>query len=102
MGHDHIEYCGMYRYATPDALERALARARERLADDDDLVELSRDWARFFVRSGTTLRIAAKLPAAADRFGAAAVLETLAHTAIEGIVEARRGSARFDVFPSGY
>jgi hypothetical protein len=101
MRDDHIEYRGTYRYATPDALERALASAREHL-DDDELHELGQAWARFFVRSGTTLRIEATLPISADRFGTAAVLEALASTAVEGVVEARRGAHRLDLFPSGY
>lgn len=101
MRHDHIAYRGQYRYATPDALDHALASAREQL-DDDDHADLDAAWAQFFVRRGTTLTIDAMLPLAADRHGAAAVLEVLARTAIEGFVEARRGPDRLDVFPSGY
>jgi hypothetical protein len=42
----------------------------------------------------------AQLPAAADRFLAAAVLETLASTAVEGVVEISRGGRCIDWFAS--
>jgi hypothetical protein len=42
----------------------------------------------------------ATLPIEADRFLAAAVFDTLASRAIDGVVEASRGGHRLDWFPS--
>ncbi|HUJ58149.1 MAG TPA: hypothetical protein VLX92_06645 [Kofleriaceae bacterium] len=95
--HEPIELRGTYRYASPAALEHALASARAQI-DDDDHAELEPDWLRAVIRHGTTLRVDARLPAASDRFLAAAVLDALAAAAIEGVVEARRGGAALDWF----
>ena len=100
MHHDAIRFHGSYRYASPDALERALAAARQWL-DEEELYDLDGDWLACFVASGATLRIDTLLPIEADRHAAVAVMEALAHDALEGIVEAQRGETRLDAFPSG-
>lgn len=94
-----IEFRGTYRYTSTAELERALVAARDRIADDE-LADLEPDWTRAFQRLGATLRVDVQLPHSADRYLAAAVLETLASTAIEGVVEARRGGLCLDWFPS--
>ena len=100
MHHDSIRFHGSYRYASPEILSRALASARAWL-DEEELYDLDGDWLACFVTSGATLRIDTLLPLEADRFAAVAVLEALAHDALEGVVEARRGEERLDAFPSG-
>lgn len=94
-----IEFRGSYRYPSPAELDRALAAARTRIADDDH-ADIEPDWTHAFQRLGATLRIDVALPHAADRYLAAAVLESLASTAIEGIVEARRGGLTLDWWAS--
>jgi hypothetical protein len=94
----HIEFRGTYRYADIDALDRALAAAREQLdAKPDDEI----DWMSCFVRQGSRLWVHAHLPSGVDPLAAAAVVEVLARDAIEGIVEARRGDLPLDYFPCG-
>ncbi len=100
MHQDSIRFHGSYRYASPQILARALATARAWL-DDEELYDLDGDWLGHFVASGATLRIDTLLPIEADRFAAVAVMEALAHDALEGIVEARRGAERLDAFPCG-
>jgi len=100
MRHDPIELYGAYRYASREALDRALAAAREEL-EDDELATVEASWLRAFVRRGTTLSVVATLPVDADRFVAAAVLDALARGAIEGVVEARRAGRAIDLFPCG-
>jgi hypothetical protein len=99
MATDTIEVRGSYRYPSCEELELAIAAARERI-DDDDHASLEPDWLSAFVRRGTTLRIEASVPLAADRFLASAVLEALARHAIEGVVEVRSGGRCLDWFPS--
>ena len=99
MQHDAFELRGSYRYLTLAALERALAAARARI-EDDELGEIEPDWMHAFVRRGTTLRVRTQLPAAADRFLAAEVLQTLARTAVDGVVEISRAGRCIDWFPS--
>ena len=95
-----IRFHGSYRYATPEALQRALEAAR-RWLDEEELYDLEGDWLGCFVASGATLRIDTQLPIEADRFAAVAVMEALAEHALEGIVEAQRGEQRLDAFPCG-
>jgi hypothetical protein len=99
MQHDAFQLRGSYHYANAAALESALTAARTRI-EDDELGELELDWMNTFVRRGTRLVVQAQLPAAADRFLAAAVLETLASTAVEGVVEISRAGRCVDWFPS--
>ena len=94
-----IEFRGSYRYPSVTELERALAAARTRIADDDH-ADLEPDWTRAFKRLGATLRVEVALPHAGDRYLAAAVVEVLASTAIEGVVEARRGGLTLDWWAS--
>ena len=100
MHHEPIAFRGTYCYATVAELERALGAARACIAEDDH-AELDPDWARTFARVGTKLRVDVVLPASADRFVAAAVLEALATPAVEGVVEASRGGCCVDWFPAG-
>jgi hypothetical protein len=100
MRNDPIELYGAYRYATRDALDRALADARDEL-EEDELATIDGGWLRAFVRAGTTLSVIATLPLEADRFVAAAVLAALARRAIDGVVEARRAGRAIDFFPCG-
>jgi hypothetical protein len=99
MQRDPIEFRGSYRYATITDLERALAAARDHIADDE-LGDGDADWMRSFTTAGTVLRVTARLPIATDRFVAAAVFDTLAAAAVEGVVEASCGGRRLDWFPS--
>jgi hypothetical protein len=94
-----IEFRGTYRYATTVELERTLAAVRERI-EDEELVDLDTEWMRSFVRSGPLLTFDIVLPIAADRYLAAAVFDTLASTAIEGVVEASSGGRCLDWFPA--
>jgi hypothetical protein len=96
MLHESIRFLGTYRYTSRDVLDRALADAREHVEEEE-----LHEWMRFLVASGATLRIDAALPHDGDRFAAVAVLEVLARDAIDGVVEARRGTLRLDTFPSG-
>jgi hypothetical protein len=86
---------GSYRYATPAALERALAAARARLHDDD----LDDDWLGSFRRRGATLSVDARLDAA-DPFAAAEVVQALARDAEDGVIDLHRGRA-IDSFTPG-
>ena len=95
-----MHFCGTYRYATREGLERALVAARACL--DDDVGDLEDAWMRCFVTRGNVLTVNVSMPFVADqRFAAAAVFDTLAQTAVEGAVEARHGAARVDLFASG-
>ncbi|HEY5945896.1 MAG TPA: hypothetical protein VIV40_10420 [Kofleriaceae bacterium] len=95
---EHIEFSGTYRYADPDALDRALTAAREQLdSRPEDVV----DWMRCFIRQGSRLWVRAQLPSEADPIFAATLVETLARSAVEGLVEARRGDLALDYFPCG-
>jgi hypothetical protein len=98
MQHDMIEFRGTYLYADPAALERALVAAREQLLVEDDF---DIEWLRCFIKHGARLYVRAQLPCDADRFAAAAIVETLAREAVEGVVEARRDDVHVDFFPCG-
>src|SRR6185503_15255109 len=90
-----IELRGSYRYATPAALEHALAAARAQLHDDD----LDDDWLRTFTQRGTTLAVHARLDLG-DPFAAANVVQTLAEHAVEGVIDVHRGHS-IDSFAPG-
>jgi len=99
MQHAQIEFRGTYRYASIVDLERALMSARKRI-EDEELVDVDLEWMRSFIKAGTTLQVSVVLPIAADRYLAAAVLDTLASTALEGVVEASSGGRCLDWFPA--
>jgi PAS domain-containing protein len=99
MQHDAFELRGSYRYPSLVELDRALIAARARI-EDDELADLEPDWMQAFVRRGTTLRVQVLLPAAADRFLAAEVIQTLARSAVEGVIEINRDGRCVDWFPS--
>jgi hypothetical protein len=99
MQHDTIRFHGSYRYADRDALERAIALARQELDDEDDA---DRAWLQCFVTNGTNLAVNLTVRSTSfERHAAANVFLILAHTAVEGAVEARMGDHRVDVFASG-
>lgn len=99
MMHEAFELRGSYRYQDIAALESALSAARTRI-EDDELGEVEPDWIDAFVKRGTRLSVQTVLPAAADRFLAAEVLQTLAETALDGVIELSRGGRCVDWFPS--
>jgi hypothetical protein len=99
MMHEAFELRGSYQYADVAALENALSAARTRI-EDDELGEIEPDWIQSFVRRGTRLSVRVELPAAADRYLAAEVLQTLAETAVDGVIEISRGGRCVDWFPS--
>jgi hypothetical protein len=90
-----IELRGSYRYASPAALEHALATARALLHDDD----LDAEWLRSFTKRGSTLAVDARLDVA-DPFAAAHVVQTLAEHAIDGVIDLQRGRAIDSFAPS--
>jgi hypothetical protein len=90
-----IELRGSYRYASPAALEHALATARALLHDDDH----DADWLRSFTKCGSTLAVHARLDVA-DPFAAAHVVQMLAEHAIEGVIDLQRGRAIDSFAPS--
>jgi len=92
-----LEYRGSFRYIDRSTLDRAILDASEHL-EDDGLSELDREWMRFVSRRGTTVHVEAILPASADRHVAAAFLEALARSAIEGCVDVKRGGHVLDAF----
>ena len=97
---DALRFHGTYRYASRQVLARALAAAHAWL-DEEELHDLGATWLRSFIPAGATLQIDATLPAGGDRFAAAAVVQALAIDALDGLVEARRGTRQVDEFPSG-
>jgi hypothetical protein len=87
---DMIQYRGAYRFADRDSLDQAIAIALE----NNNL-----DWQKRFSRVGSSLRIDLDLPAGSDqRQLAAQVMQTLALSAVEGIVVARHRELAIDVF----
>jgi len=102
---DVVHVHGTYRYATREQLEHAISSVRAVLdaggsGARDPADDRARDvtgevtWVRCFVTRGTVLTV--NLTSRVDRASAAAVLDTLAETAIEGAFEARLGDARID------
>lgn len=96
-----IRYAGRYRFARRAELERALGRARDQLDLEDEL-PASAGWLRGFVVEGATVTIALAIPASPElRFAAAELFETLARTAIDGLVEGTLDGRPLDDYPSG-
>jgi hypothetical protein len=96
MQHDVIRVRGTFRYVSAAALDRALAIARVNL-DDDEFADAD-EWLDTFAVTGRELHADTTLPFAADRFVAAAVLESLASAAIGGVIELRNGDRPIDFF----
>ncbi|MBA3463078.1 MAG: hypothetical protein H0T46_24185 [Deltaproteobacteria bacterium] len=97
MPEQRIQYRGRYQYTDGKMLERALASARAAL--DDDEIEGTEAWLRFFVRYGTSLTVNVEMPAtSAHRFVAANLFLALANGAVEGSVEAVAASGMVDWF----
>jgi len=95
-----VELHGSYRYATPEALERAVMTAMLHLDDDDDH-RLAGDWLRALSRRGTRLEVRATLTAESDPFLASSILAVLSDHAVEGSVDVRRGETVLDSFGPG-
>lgn len=96
----NISFHGSYRYADRAALERALARARAELLEEE--LDDHGLWLRCFVTSGTTLTVNVSIPAVAEqRFAAANMFLILADGAVEGAVEGLRGTRSLDLFEAG-
>ncbi|HET9992252.1 MAG TPA: hypothetical protein VFQ65_27160 [Kofleriaceae bacterium] len=95
-----VELHGSYRYATPEALERAVMSAMLQLDDEDDH-RLAGDWLRALSRRGTRLEVRATLTTESDPFLASSILAVLSDHAIEGSVDVRRGDAILDSFGPG-
>lgn len=94
-----VRFHGSYRYASKLDLDDAISRARAHLADED--IE-DATWIRYFVSRGSLLTVNVDVNDHAEhRFAAANVFLILAHGAIDGAVEARRGETTVDVFASG-
>ncbi len=100
MSRDAIRFRGSYRYPDLETLERALARARAEL--DEENLRNEGGWPRCFVRKGTELTVDLTVPShPALRFVAANVFLILAHGAVDGSVEAIEGERCVDVFDAG-
>ncbi len=95
-----VELRGSYRYATPEALERAVMSAMLQLEDGDDH-SLAGDWLRALSRRGTRLEVRAMLTTESDPFLASSILSVLSDHAVEGSVDVRRGDSIVDSFTSG-
>ncbi len=107
---DVVHFHGTYRYATREHLEHAISSVRavldagsagERRAPGDVTGGIPGDvpWMRCFVTRGTVLTV--NLTSRVDRARAAAVLGTLAQTAVEGAFEARLDDARSELLGAG-
>lgn len=86
--HDIVEFRGSYLYATEKVLDAALATARERFAGER--YEPDARWTECFTREQATLHVHANLPDDASEVFTVCVLRTLASTALQGAIEARR------------
>ena len=86
---------GSYHFESTESLDRALAAARDYVADDE-LTEVERRFLSGFRRHGQTLEIDAAVPLLADRYIITGVLGTLAWHARDGFVEAYRGQRLID------
>jgi hypothetical protein len=90
----------IYQYENSAALEGAIARARAQLVEEE--LDDDSGWIRFFVTRGMLLTVNVTIPAVAEhRFAAANVFLVLAHGAIHGAVEARRGTQTLDTYEAG-
>jgi hypothetical protein len=83
---DVVEFRGSYQYATEQVLDAALATAREGLAGE----AFGGAWAECFTRERSTLHVHAKLPDHVTEMFTVRVLRSLASTALQGAIEARR------------
>jgi hypothetical protein len=96
---DFIRFQGTYRYASPAALERAILAARHELDDEEPCFGSLR---LFIKESPSSLRVDVFVPAVSEAgFAVSHAFQALARDAVEGVVEARRGERRVDVFASG-
>jgi hypothetical protein len=92
-----VELRGSYRYASPEALERAVLTAMLQLEDEEDH-RLAGDWLRALSRRGALLEVRATLTTESDPFLASSILGVLSDHAIEGAVDVRRGGTLLDSF----
>jgi hypothetical protein len=93
---DAITYRGSYCYRDRATLDRAMARVRDELADDD--LEPT-EWLRALVATGTRLDIDLVIGSGSERrFVAANVLLILAQGALTGAVEARQRERTLDLY----
>jgi hypothetical protein len=99
---DFVRFQGSYRYASPAALERAILAARAEL-DDDEINDPCFGSLRWFVKdSPSSVRVDVLVPAVSEAgFAVSHAFQALARDAVEGVVEARRGARRVDLFASG-
>jgi hypothetical protein len=95
-----VELRGSYRYASAEALERAVMTAMLQLEDEDDH-SLAGDWLRALSRRGTRLEVRATLTTESDPFLASTILAVLSDHALEGAVDVRRNDTVVDSFVSG-
>jgi len=97
-----VRYAGTYRFGARAILERALAKARAHLDDEDELAALGGGWLRCFVMSDTTLTVNLAIPALPDhQIAAAEVFAALAREAVDGSVRATIDDISVDEFISG-
>jgi len=95
-----VELRGSYRYASAEALERAVMTAMLQLEDEEDH-SLAGDWLRALSRRGTRLEVRATLTTESDPFLASTILAVLSDHALEGAVDVRRNDTVVDSFVSG-
>src|SRR5262249_52364015 len=104
MMHEAFELRRSHQYPDVAALDTPLSAAETPIEDGGHgeirpgVIE--RDWVEPVVRRGTELSVQVALPAAAARVRAAEVLQTLAETAVDGVIEMSRGGRCVDWFPS--
>jgi hypothetical protein len=98
---DFIRFQGSYRYASPAILQRAVLAARTELDDED--IDPAFGSLRWFVQDGpSTIHVDVLVPAISSAgFAVSHAFQALARDAVEGVVEARRGDRRVDLFASG-
>lgn len=94
-----VELRGSYRYASAEALERAVMSAMLQLEDEEDHT-LAGNWLRALSRRGTRLEVRATLTTESDPFLASTILAVLSDHALEGAVDVRRGNSVVDTFVS--
>ena len=97
----HLRYHGSYRYDSKESLERAVAAAWSQFYEEDLGTQTLSSMGRL-VKQGDRLHVDLTLSSASDsRFAAAGMFETLAKSAIDGVVEARHGADHVDFYCSG-